>query len=343
MKTFTAVLSLSFLIIFVTGTADAQDDETRQSSGLPMLVGENSSNKSKAPLSGKLTIQGLDSLQNKPVFFVVVYFSGALVDRRQVNDTGYYYIPGVPRESAIIAVEMDGIEVGRYQLPSSVMGNIRQDIVIPWALIQNTKAKNEVISAKNFYSRTKENERLFEKAVFLAKDKKTDDAIKLFSQILKNDSKDFAAWTELGTLFFNNKNFSEAEESYNKALTQKPEFMLALLNLGKLFLAQKQPDKAIPVLSKAVETDAGSADAQHYLGEAYLQAKKGSKAVIYLNEAIKLAPFEKAEIHLRIASLYNGAGLKDKAAAEYKMFLQKNSNYKDKEMIEKYIKENSPE
>lgn len=90
-----------------------------------------------------------------------------------------------------------------------------------------------------------------------------------------------------------------------------------------------------------MEAEIASADAQHYLGEAYLQAKKGSKAVGYLNEAIRLAPIEKAEIHLRLASLYNGAGLKDKAVEEYKMFLEKVPNYKEKEKIEKYIKENS--
>ena len=50
---------------------------------------------------------------------------------------------------------------------------------------------------------------------------------------------------------------------------------------------------------------------------------------------------EKAEIHLRLAALYNAAGLKDKAVAEYKLFLEKVPQYSEKEKIEKYIKENS--
>jgi tetratricopeptide (TPR) repeat protein len=111
--------------------------------------------------------------------------------------------------------------------------------------------------------------------------------------------------------------------------------------LGKLFIAQKQGEKAIPVLTKAVEVEPGSADAQHYLGESYLQIKKGSIAVGHLNQALRLAPIEKAEIHLRLAALYNGAGLKGKAAEEYKLFLEKVPKHPEREKIKNYIKENS--
>jgi tetratricopeptide (TPR) repeat protein len=77
------------------------------------------------------------------------------------------------------------------------------------------------------------------------------------------------------------------------------------------------------------------------LGESYLQSKKGSKAVIYLNEAITLAPIEKAEIHLRLAALYNAAGAKDRAIAEYKSFLEKVPNHAERKNIEKYIRDNT--
>ena len=122
----------------------------------------------------------------------------------------------------------------------------------------------------------------------------------------------------------------------------KPDFILALINYGKLQLAQKNYDSSIEILTKAITIEATSADANHYLGEAYLGAKKGSKAVGYLNEAIRLAPIEKAEIHLRLASLYNNANLKDRAIAEYKQFLSKVPNHSEKKKIEQYILDNSP-
>lgn len=342
MKFALALISFCILCGLSAETAIAQDDETRQASGLPRMIGENATDRTKAPLSGKLTIQGFDPSQLKPIFTVVVYLGGTLIDRRQVDDKGYYYIPGVPRDAAIVAVEMNGAEVARQQIPSSTMGSIRHDIAINLGQPQTGQAKPGVVSAKEFYQRNPENEKIYQNASAAAKEKKPDNAIKLFKELVKNDSKDFVAWTELGTQYFRGEKFSEAEEAYQKALEQKPDFIVALVNLGKLHLAQKQHEKAIQVLTKAVEIEANSPDAQHYLGEAYLQIKKGSLAVVHLNEAIKLAPVEKAEIHLRLAMLYNAANLKDRAIAEYKMFLEKVPAHPEKEKIEKYIKENSP-
>lgn len=342
MKNIGIIFSLLIVLLLSITFAKAQDDETRQATGLPIMIGQNSSNRANASLSGRITVQGMDSSQARPIFFVSVYTGGTLIDRRQVNDSGNYYIPSVPREGAILSVELSGIEIGRYQLMPSVSGSIRYDVTLNIAEIQKVKGKTGVISAKNFYQRTGENQKIFDKANLASKEKKADNAITLYNQLVKKDPKDFVAWTELGTLYFRNEKFSEAEEAYNKALEQKPDFAVAQVNLGKLYFEQKQPDKAITVLSKAVETEPSSVDAQHYLGESYLQIKKGSKAVIHLNEAIKLAPIEKALIHLRLAQLYNGANLKDKATEEYKLFLKKVPNYKDKDQIEKYIKDNSP-
>jgi tetratricopeptide (TPR) repeat protein len=100
---------------------------------------------------------------------------------------------------------------------------------------------------------------------------------------------------------------------------------------------QKKFDAAIEPLTEAVKSLPASADANYLLGEAYLQIKKGSKAVPYLTEAAKLG---KTDAHLRLALLYNGAGMKDKAAVEYEQFLKKNPDYKDRKALEQYISEN---
>jgi tetratricopeptide (TPR) repeat protein len=92
-------------------------------------------------------------------------------------------------------------------------------------------------------------------------------------------------------------------------------------------------------LSRAVETDQKSPDANYLLGEADLGARKGSKAVGYLNQAIALDPIGKADVHLRLAALYKGAGLKDKAASEYEMFLAKKPDYPDRKNLEQYIRD----
>jgi tetratricopeptide (TPR) repeat protein len=77
------------------------------------------------------------------------------------------------------------------------------------------------------------------------------------------------------------------------------------------------------------------------LGECYLQVKKGNQAAFHFNEALRLAPIEKAEARLRLASLYNAAGMKDKAVVEYKAFLEVVKDHPDRAKIEQYIKDNS--
>jgi cytochrome c-type biogenesis protein CcmH/NrfG len=342
MKNFERLSGVLLLVVLANIFVFAQDDEARRATGLPTKIGENSTDETKGNLSGKIKVEGVSNPQKKPVIFVSVYYNGVLVDKRQAKDDGNYFISGVPRLNSVLVVEIDGDEVGRYPLPPSTLGNIRQDITINLGEKQNSD-KPGVVSAKDLYSRSEENEKLFAKAMSAAKDKKLDDAIKLFKQIVDGDAKDFVAWTELGTLYFRNEKFSDAEKSYQKALELKPDFMAALVNLGRVHLAQKHPDKAVTVLTKAIEVDPKSADAQHLLGEAYLGIKKGSIAVNHLYEALRLAPIEKAEVHLRLAWLYNAVGLKDKAVEEYKQFLQKVPNYAEKGQLEKYIKENSPQ
>lgn len=343
MKSFvrSGIIGISILTLSAT-VGFAQDDETRQASGLPMMIGGGS--KTQTPLSGKVTLLGLDTSKPKPTIIVSVYVSGGLIDKRQANESGSYYIPSVPREGIVLSVEVGGIEVGRYQLAPLISGSIRQDVTINMGEISNSKNPSSIISAKDFYQRSEKNMEIYEKAISASKEKKNDIAIKFFNELLKNDPKDFVSWTELGTLYFKNEKYGEAETAYIKAIELKQDFIVALLNLGKLYLGKKtfQIEKAILVLTKAVEVEPTSADANHYLGEAYLQNKKGSKAVGYLNEAIKLSPVEKAEIHLSLAALYNGAGLKDKAIEEYKMFLQKVPNFAEQGKIEKYITDNSP-
>jgi len=112
------------------------------------------------------------------------------------------------------------------------------------------------------------------------------------------------------------------------------------MNLGRVRMMQKNFEGAIAPLSVAVEVKPASADANYYLGECYLQIKKGSKAVGYLYEALKLDPIGKAEAHLRLATLYNAAGMKDKAVIEYEEFLKKKPDYADKKKLQDYITAN---
>ncbi len=337
-------LLITSLIVFclMTQTLVLGQEVPNDPNHLPQMIGGNiASNRVK--VTGKVFVEGLNSSEEKPIIFVSVFSLGRFVEKQQVNANGSYTLNSVPRDDLNIVFEIDGFEVLRYQILPTISNIVYQDAKI--TILQIQKAKNSkatIISTNSIYQRTIENQKLFDQAMELSNQKKNSEAISILKNLITADKQDFIALTELGNLLFVQEKLNDAEAQYQLALIQNPKYFSALINLGKLFLIKKDGEKAIEVLTKAIELYQTSADANYYLGEAYLFIKKGSKAVGYLNEAIKLDPIGKADAHLRLAALYNGAGLKDKAAMEYKLFLEKKPQYKDKATLEKYIKENLP-
>lgn len=328
-------LSLSGWALARTGGASINDFEQqgRGSGGGSTLFGDFKVDDSK--VSGP-----------KPETFAVILYTptNAVVARDTVANRGRYRFLNVPNGEYYIVVEADNLEVARIaiQLQRMQKSDVRRDIELEWRgyPAAGESKKSSATVAVGYDHRTPANQALFEKALAAIKKNETKQAITFLNQIVSADSKDFEAWTELGTLHFKQDKLSDAEKAYLRALTERPTFLLTLLNLGKLRISQKNFESAIEPLSKAVEVEPQSADANFFLGEAYLQVKKGSKAVGYLTEAIRLDPVGKAEAHLRLAALYRAAGVKDKAIVEYEQFLAKKPDHPEKKMIQQYISEN---
>jgi|CXWL01.1.fsa_nt_gi tetratricopeptide (TPR) repeat protein len=336
MKYFSKLFFVASAAVFFSGGVLAQTDELRSATGLPIQIGQNA-------LFGQVTIKGLRKEDAKPIVFVTLLEGGTQLGRIQTNDTGYYYFLTMPRGSGTLVFEVNSNEVGRMLVsaPPGGRGNLRQDIELDWQEFKQRIATG-VVSARESYSRDAGNTKAFDAAMLHVGEKKFDKAMPLLEAVVTKDPKDYVAWTEMGTVYFKNNALDNAEACYFKAIELKKDYFVALLNLGKLYYSRKQFDNSILVLSNAVKVKADSAEAYHYLGESYLQSKKGSLAVPAMNEAIKLAPVEKADLHLRLASLYDGAGMKGKAATEYKLFLQKRPDHPEKAQLEKYIADNPP-
>ena len=282
----------------------------------------------------------------KPISFDIILYTetGIMVGRQMVSSSGRYRFMNLLNGNYDVVVEVENREVARLRvfLASAFKNDFRQDIALQWHPNQANfkREKVNVVSAADAYIRPATNANLFEKAARAMETKHYGRAIDLLRQIVETDPNDFLSWTELGTAYLLEKNWAEAEKAYMRAVELRPKFFLALLNLGRLRIAEKNYESAITALALAVEVKPSSATANYYLGEAYLQIKKGSQAVGYLYEALRLDPTGMAEAHLRLAALYNGAGLKEKAAAEYEAFLKKKPDYPDRKKLEQYIAAN---
>ena len=276
----------------------------------------------------------------KPLSLEVQLYTigGTLIGRQTVSANGRYRFMDLPNAEYDVVVISENLEVARLRVrvQSVYKTDFRQDITLE-ARTDRVANRAATISASDVYERTSANKSLFAKAQKAVDEKKYDEAMDLFSRLLAADAKDFQAWTELGTVQLMRNSMEEAEKDYRRAIQERPTFSLALLNLGRVLSAQKRYEEAIEPLAEAVKSSPTSAEANFLLGEAYLQIKKGSKAVPYLNEAARLG---KPDAHLRLATLYNAVGLKDKAAQEYEQFLKKRPDYKDRKALEQYISEN---
>jgi predicted Zn-dependent protease len=280
------------------------------------------------------------SESQKPLSLEVQLYiiNGTLVGRETVSANGRYRFMDLANGEYDVVVMSENLEVARVRVrvQSVYKTDFRQDITLQ-ARTDHRETRAATVSASDVYPRTGANKSLFEKAQKAVDEKKYDAALELFDRLVAADPKDFQAWTELGTVQLMRNNTEEAEKSYRRAIEERPTFTLALLNLGRLLSAEKKFEEAITPLTEAITSSPTSAEANFMLGEAYLQIKKGSKAVPYLTEAAKLG---KAEAHLRLATLYNAAGMKDKAAEQYEEFLKKRPDYKDRKALEQYIAAN---
>ncbi len=280
----------------------------------------------------------------KPISLdVILYTEGrTILSRQTISSNGRYRFNNIPSGTYDVVVEVEGQEVARVRidLTSPLISDLRHDLSLEWKTTGAPASKPSTISAADRYERGVANAALFEKASAAIDRKQYDEGAGLLLRIVTADPKDFQAWTELANVHLLQKKYADAENEYLRAIDLRSNFFLALLNLGRLEVAQQKYDLAIDVLAKALKVRPESADANYFLGEAYLQIKKGSAAVGYLREALRLDPQGMAEVHLRLALLYNGAGMKDKAASEYEEFLKKKPDYLDRKKLEKYIAEN---
>lgn len=301
-----------------------------------------------APMDGNFRLWGdvnlseSDDTVNSPLSLTVILYNvneHRQVGRQTVNTrNGRYRFNNLRVGEYEVAVEADnGDEVARVRISLSGPANsdFRQNFEFEGKPTPaGAKPKAGTISAADVYNRPAANKSVFQKAQESVEKKKYDQAVTLLMQIVSSDKLDFQAWTLLGMVYAIQEKWTDAEKAYLSAIEARPASSLALLNLGRLQASQKKFNEAIEPLTRAVEAQPQSADANLLLGEAYLQVKKGSKAVGYLNEAARLG---RAEAHLRLAWLYNAAGMKDKAAVEYEEFLKKRPDYPDRKKLQEYI------
>jgi cytochrome c-type biogenesis protein CcmH/NrfG len=259
--------------------------------------------------------------------------------RQTITNSGNYCFPVTSGNGGILVIEIEGVEVTRRQVADFGPAQKREDfdVTVPGP---NRSIAPSAVSSKFYYPPNERTVPLYSKAAEAEKRKAYSEAISFVKDIVAKDPEDFLGWEYLGTLYFNERLYSEADAAYRKSLTLRINYPRAWVNVGKLRVAQKNFGGAIEIFKHAISLEPEVALTYRLLGEAYLQNKQGSLGEQALKEALRLDPVAMAECHLVLAHLYQLAGAKPLAAVEYKVLLEKVPNHPERKKFEKFIKEN---
>ncbi|CAN5549948.1 hypothetical protein BH10ACI3_BH10ACI3_28650 [soil metagenome] len=287
---------------------------------------------------GIVRLKGLSQNAKRPR--VIAIFSDSLQPglRQLIGESGNYCFK-IQGTGAKLVIEVDGIEIVRKSISDMGIDRQREDfeIVQPQS---DRAAPPGVISARFYRPLNDKTTDLYKKVGEAESNKHPDRAIAFVKEILNVDPDDFVAWAKLGSLYASSNSITDAEAAFKRALVIRRDYTPALLNLGLLKASQNQYQDAITLFERAVTSDPAAGRPYRLLGEAYLQARRGTDGLAALDEALRIDPVGMAECHLLKARLYDLAGAKALASAEYKAFLTKVPDPPEKKKFEQYIKDN---
>jgi len=110
-----------------------------------------------------------------------------------------------------------------------------------------------------------------------------------FEEALKKFPYDADTHNHLGILYFEQKDFSKAEEKFKKALTLRPRDGKIYYNLGNLFKEQNSLRKAEKTFKHALKVAPGSPDLHNGLGTVFWAQDKQADAEKEFEKAMELS------------------------------------------------------
>ncbi len=138
-------------------------------------------------------------------------------------------------------------------------------------------------------SRLRESEALFQKGLEMEEaGAPIEQAVEAYQKVLELNPKAAGALVNLGTIYYRQRKFGEAEKYYRQAIEADPEYPLAQFNLGNLYDEQGRVKEALEHYRRALELNAGYADAHFNLALLCERTGDAMKAVHHWKAYLKL-------------------------------------------------------
>lgn len=115
-------------------------------------------------------------------------------------------------------------------------------------------------------------------------------AIALYESILTIRQNHAPSCINLGTIFYNQREFAQAEAMYRRATEADPEYALAFFDLGNVLDEMQRLNDAISAYQKAITLAPGYADAHYNLALAHERLGERRRALRHWMEYVRLDP-----------------------------------------------------
>ena len=129
-----------------------------------------------------------------------------------------------------------------------------------------------------------------------------DDAIRLYEAILLKKQDHAPACINLGTIFYNRRDFPRAESMYRRATDADPGYALAFFDLGNVLDEMQRLPDSIAAYRRAIEIVPAYADAHYNLALAYERQGERRRALAHWMTYVRLDPVGPWAAHAKTQS-----------------------------------------
>lgn len=205
--------------------------------------------------------------------------------RRRLRDVG-----DPLRELKVIAVgKRIRVEIAGGQQMEAISGQLlfnfdgnelRRLLTFPSAAKKNEDLRHSKDAA----------EKWFRKGLQLEQNGAPKEAVEAYQTAVELDPTSAGAWVNLGTIYFNARQFGKAEEYYRRAVDADPSYALAHFNIGNLFDERGDYEQALVHYRQAVAINPQYADAHYNIALLYQGGGQVMEAVRHWKIYLKLDP-----------------------------------------------------
>ncbi|GAB4343545.1 MAG: hypothetical protein Kow0089_19390 [Desulfobulbaceae bacterium] len=195
------------------------------------------------------------------------------------------------------------------------LANTLRDIPVEDA--ENAIAADGAADSMDDYVRGHE---LYARAITLQNNRRFDEAIGAYEQVLELLGDFSAALSNLAHIYYQLNRFEESKKTYQRAVTANPRNREALLGLGFINKAENQLDKAEEYFQRAIRANPDAPNAYEALADIALERGNIPDAISLYSRSIELGG-DNGDLRRNLGTAYERAGDLQRAAQNWKAAL----------------------